>query len=157
MKLSTLQKDLIAGLVLIVVILSCNNQSNDGPISSVDKSISDKAPVEITADEKLKFVPYDVPPSPIGGFSAIQKNVIFPQEDKEEGHEGTVIIQAYVDENGNITKAIVQRSSGFEKLDEAGLEAIQKSKFTPAKQGDLNVGVYISIPVVFKLQKNDKK
>ena len=111
----------------------------------------------MTADEKLKFTPYDVPPSPIGGFLAIQKNVIYPKEDKEAGHEGTVIVQAYVDENGNITKAIVQRSSGFEGLDEAGLEAIQKAKFAPAMQKDKPVGVYISIPVVFKLQKHDKK
>jgi len=157
MKLSILQKGLIAGLVLIVVILSCNNQSKDGPISSVDKSISEKATVEMTADEKLKFVPYDVPPSPIGGFSAIQKNVIYPKEDKEAGHEGTVIVQACIDENGNVTEAEIQRTSGLEGLDKAGLEAIQKTKFTPAMQKDKPVGVYISIPVVFKLQKNDKK
>ena len=156
-QLSILQKSLIAGLVLIVAILSCNNQSKDGPISSVDKSISDKAPVEMTADEKLKFIPYDVPPSPIGGFSAIQKNVIYTEADQEAGHEGTVVVQAFVDENGDVTKAEVLRTSGFEGLDEAGLEAIQKSKFTPAKQGDLNVGVYILIPVVFKVQKYDKK
>jgi len=154
MKLSTLQKGLIAGLVLIVVILSCNNQSNDGPISSVDKSISETVLVEMTADQKakIKFIPYDVPPSPIGGFAAIQKNVIYPQADQEAGHEGTVIVQAYIDENGNITKAVVQRTSGFEGLDKAGLEAIQKTKFTPAMQKDKPVGVFISIPVVFKLQ-----
>jgi len=155
MKLSTLQKGLIAGLVLIVVILSCNNQSNDGPISSVEKSISETTTVEMTADEKVKFVPYDVPPSPIGGFAAIQNNVIYPEADKEAGNEGTVVVQAFLDENGDVTEAVVLRTSGFEGLDEAGLEAIQKAKFTSAMQKEKPVGVYISIPVVFKLDKDN--
>jgi len=157
MKLSTLQKGLIAGLVLIVVILSCNNQSKDGPISSVDKSISEKATVEMTANEKVKFVPYDVPPSPIGGFSAIQKNVIYPKADKEAGHEGTVVVQAFVDENGDVTKAVILKSPGLEGLDNAAINAIKQTKFKPAFHKEKPVGVYISIPVVFKLQKNDKK
>ncbi|MCK4641295.1 MAG: M56 family metallopeptidase [Candidatus Marinimicrobia bacterium] len=155
MKLSTLQKGLIAGLVLIVVILSCNNQSNDSPITSVDKSISEKAPVEITADEKAKFIPYDTPPEPIGGFAAIQKNVIYPEADQEAGHEGTVIVQAFLDENGDVTEAVVLKSPGLEGLNNAAIDAIKKTKFKPAMQKEKPVGVYISVPVVFKLDKNN--
>jgi protein TonB len=37
-------------------------------------------------------------------------------------------------------------------LDEAAVDAIKKTRFKPAKQRDRNVGVYVSIPVIFKLQ-----
>ena len=111
----------------------------------------------MTADEKVKFVPYDVPPSPIGGFLAIQKNVIYPKADQEAGHEGAVVVQAYVDENGDVTEAVILKSPGLEGLDNAAINAIKQTKFKPAMQKDKPVGVYISIPVVFKLQKNDKK
>ncbi len=155
MKLSTLQKGLIAGLVLIVVILSCNNQSNDGTISSVEKSISETALVEMTADEKAKFIPYDTPPEPIGGFAAIQKNVIYPEADKEAGNEGTVVVQAFLDENGDVTEAVILKSPGLEGLDNAAINAIKQTKFKPAMQEETPVGVYISIPVVFKLDKDN--
>jgi len=37
-------------------------------------------------------------------------------------------------------------------LEEAAIAAIKKTRFKPAKQRDRNVGVYISIPVIFKLK-----
>jgi protein TonB len=36
-------------------------------------------------------------------------------------------------------------------IDEAAIEAIKKTKFKPAVQRDRNVGVWIAIPVTFKL------
>ena len=37
-------------------------------------------------------------------------------------------------------------------LDEAAMEAIRKTRFKPAKQRERAVGVWISIPVNFKLK-----
>jgi len=106
---------------------------------------------------KEKFIPYDTAPEPIGGFMAIQNNVIYPEADQEAGHEGTVVVQAFLDENGDVTKAVILRSPGLEGLEIAAMNAIKQTKFKPALQKEKPVGVYISIPVVFKLQKNDKK
>ena len=38
-------------------------------------------------------------------------------------------------------------------LDESAVEAIQKTKFEPARQRELPVGVWITIPVNFTLRK----
>jgi len=37
-------------------------------------------------------------------------------------------------------------------LDEAAISAIKKTRFKPAKQRDRDVGVWIAIPVVFRLK-----
>ncbi len=103
-------------------------------------------------NRKVKFIPYDEAPKPVGGFAAIQKNVVYPAKTQEEGVEGTVVIQAFIDEKGDVTTCEVLKGIPDSGLDEAAINAIKQTKFIPAKQENENVGVWISIPVVFKLK-----
>ncbi len=113
-------------------------------------------PPEQQSDEgpRVRFIPYDEPPEPIGGFAAIQRNIVYPEIAQEAGIEGTVVVQAYVNEFGKVTECIILKGVPNTGLDEAAVAAIQKTRFKPAKQRDRNVGVYISIPVIFKLKSN---
>ena len=45
---------------------------------------------------RVRFIPYDDPPVPVGGYGAIQRNIIYPEIAQEAGIEGTVVIQAFV-------------------------------------------------------------
>ena len=101
---------------------------------------------------RIRFIPYDEPPEPMGGFAAIQKNIVYPEIAQEAGIEGTVVVQAYVNEFGIVSECVILKGVPNTGLDEAAVAAIKKTKFKPAKQRDRNVGVYISIPVIFKLQ-----
>ncbi len=142
MKLGIFQKITLVFLSIILIVLSCNNQNNNTPVNQSDKTAAVNDP---------KFVPYDSPPEPIGGFAAIQKAVVYPQAEKEAGHEGTVVVQTLVDKNGDVSDSVtVLISPGFKGLEKAAMEAIKKVKFKPAEQNGEPVGVYISIPVVFK-------
>ena len=111
-------------------------------------------PPEEDDGPRFKFIPYDEPPEPIGGFAAIQRNVIYPEIAQEAGIEGTVVVQAFVNKSGIVTECIVLKGVPNTGLDEAAIAAIKKTKFRPAKQRDRAVGVYISIPVIFKLRSN---
>ena len=42
--------------------------------------------------------------------------------------------------------------SVFESLDKMALQAVQKSRWIPAKQQGKRIGVWVNIPVSFKLQ-----
>lgn len=109
-------------------------------------------PPEDDSGPRVRFIPYDEPPEPIGGFAAIQRNVIYPEIAQEAGIEGTVIVQAFVNEFGKVTDCVILKGVPNTGLDEAAINAIKMTRFKPAKQRDRNVGVYISIPVIFKLQ-----
>ncbi|MCD6441326.1 MAG: energy transducer TonB [Candidatus Marinimicrobia bacterium] len=109
-------------------------------------------PPEDDSGPRVRFIPYDEPPEPIGGFAAIQRNVIYPEIAQEAGIEGTVIVQAFVNEFGKVTDCVILKGVPNTGLDEAAVNAIKMTRFKPAKQRDRNVGVYISIPVIFKLQ-----
>lgn len=92
-----------------------------------------------------KFIPFDEPPKP---KSAIRPK--YPKEAKEMGIVGTVIIQAFVNEEGKVTETLILAGYPDTGLDDAATEAIKKTQFKPAKARGKPVGVWISIPVNFK-------
>ena len=101
---------------------------------------------------RVRFIPYDDPPVPIGGYGAIQRNIIYPEIAQEAGIDGQVIVQAFVDKKGIVKETIILKGIPNTGLDEAAMDAIRKTKFQPAKQRDRPVGVWISIPVNFRLK-----
>lgn len=99
----------------------------------------------------VEFIAYDEAPTPIGGQAAISRNTIYPEIAKEAGIEGQVVVQAFINDQGTVEHCLILKGMPGTGLDEAAISAIKKTKFKPAKQRDRNVGVWISIPVTFKL------
>ncbi len=99
----------------------------------------------------VEFIAYDEPPTPIGGQAAISRNTLYPEIAKEAGIEGQVVVQAFINDQGVVEHCLILKGMPGTGLDEAAINAIKKTKFKPAKQRDRNVGVWISIPVTFKL------
>jgi periplasmic protein TonB len=99
----------------------------------------------------VEFIPYDEPPTPIGGQAAIARNTIYPEIAKEAGIEGKVVVQAFINDKGVVEHCLILQGMPGTGLDDAAINAIKKTKFKPAKQRDRDVGVWISIPVTFKL------
>ncbi len=132
------------------------------PIESESEDIADDLTIEETDLEnfeawdapppppsgpQVRFIPYDDPPVPM---KPIRPK--YPEIAQEAGIEGTVIIQAFIDEKGRVKETIVLKGIPNTGLDEAAIEAIRATKFKPAKQRERAVGVWISIPVNFKLK-----
>ena len=107
-------------------------------------------PPPVDGDE-FYFEAVESPPVPIGGVSAIQSNVIYPEMAKRIGIQGTVVILAFVDETGTVTKAKVLKGIGF-GCDEAAVKAVEKTRFHPGTQREKAVKVKVSISLKFRLQ-----
>ena len=90
-------------------------------------------------------------PSPIGGMTAIQKNIHYPEIARRAGIEGTVYLTVDIDENGNVTNTNVMQGIGA-GCDEAAIDAIKNVKFNPAIRDRVPVKYKITIPVKFKLE-----
>ena len=97
----------------------------------------------------------DVMAEPVGGMSAIQKKVIYPEIAKKAGIEGKVYIKTFIDEKGNVTKTEILKGIGS-GCDKAAMKAVKETKFTPAKQRGKLVNVLVVVPVLFKLNKPKK-
>ncbi len=130
---------------------------NENNYIDIDMDFDDYVVRETPTPEKkagptIRFIPYDEPPTPIGGFEAIQRNVIYPEIAQEAGIEGTVVIRAFVDKKGIIQDCVILKGMPNTGLDEAAISVIKKTRFIPAILGNKEVSVYVSIPVIFKLK-----
>lgn len=107
------------------------------------------SPVE--GNESL-FVPYDKAPEPIGGFGAITKKLKYPEDARKDKIQGTVIVAAFIDTEGNVAKAKIQKPMEHKGCNEAAVNAVKSVKWKPALQREKAVAVWMTIPIEFKLE-----
>ena len=75
-----------------------------------------------------------------------------PSCGKEEGPSGTVVLWLYIDEQGIVQKTVVQKSSGYEAMDEAGMGVANQMEFSPAQYQDEKTAVWFAQAITFKTQ-----
>jgi protein TonB len=103
------------------------------PVSSVPAT----APVPVSRE-----VEYLYNPSPA-----------YPSRARRMGMEGEVLIRTRILLSGSCDELELVRSSGFEVLDQAAMEAIRRWRFRPASRGDELIISRVEIPVVFRLER----
>ena len=105
------------------------------------------APPPPPTGPKVVFIPYDDPP-----VAMTPIRPVYPEIAQEAGIEGVIVVQAFIDEKGRVKETLILKGVPNTGLDEAAMEAIKGTRFRPAKQRERAVGVWISIPVNFRLK-----
>lgn len=123
--------------LLLVILLSFLTYSNTS-IASV-----------AGGDEEYLAVAEEMP-AIVGGLAAVIKKVVYPDIAKKAGVQGKVFVLAYIDEKGKVHDVKVVRGIGA-GCDEAAVEAVKKSSFTPGKNKGTPVKVKLSLAISFKL------
>ena len=115
-----------------------------------DAQLSPPPDLPKVPDEELPFIWVEEMPAPIGGINAIQKKVHYNEIAIRTRIEGTVVIEAVIDKEGNVIDAKIVRDIGG-GLGESALKAVLITKFSPGKQRGKPVKVKVNIPVKFVL------
>ncbi len=131
--------------------------SNDVPVDfGVDDGKGD-VPVEIKEEPKKEeepdvnaFVAVEKEPAPVN-LDVIKKNIGYPNQAKELGIQGKVIIRVLVNKEGKPTKHVVVRSP-HTLLTDAVTSQLYNLQFTPGIQAGKPVPVWVNIPFDFRLQ-----
>jgi len=76
----------------------------------------------------------------------------YPQEAREKGYEGEVILRVEVLSNGRVGQIEVRKSSGYELLDRSAFTTVKQWRFIPAMKDDIAIPLWVNIPVKFQLQ-----
>ncbi len=77
----------------------------------------------------------------------------YPEEAKAQELEGTVLLRVYVAEDGHVKKVKVLQSLGLGCTEAAVAWAEKKWRFEPARAGAEAVGMWITVPVRFVLER----
>jgi TonB family protein len=100
------------------------------------------------------FVAVENMPELVGGLASLQKIMTYPKEASEAGAEGRVIVQFIVDKEGNVVNPSIIRGA-HKSLNEEALRVVKQANFKPGTQNGNPVRVQYSLPISFKLSKDD--
>ena len=76
---------------------------------------------------------------------------MYPGISRRLGESGTVLLRILISEQGLPQQVTVQKSSGSNKLDEAGRQAALRALFKPQLENGRAVPVFVIIPLNFQL------
>ncbi len=77
----------------------------------------------------------------------------YPAMSKRLGETGEALVRVRVQPDGSVSDIRLEKTSGFERLDQAALAAVRRWRFAPARQGENAVAAWALVPVRFELTR----
>ncbi len=135
-----------------------NVQVSVADVTGVENRIVDiadvKEAVTMEQEEKVYTVIEQMPQFPGGEtelMNIISKNLQYPKIAQENGIQGKVILRFMVDKDGTVKKVEIIRSLD-PSCDKEAIRIVKAlPKFIPGKQNGVNVAVWYTMPITFKL------
>ncbi len=131
----------ITSIFFLLFVIGCNNGRGEMDLTKDDNQA-------IKSNPRAQFIEFDTPPAPLAPISPE-----YPAEAQADQIEGMVILQVYILADGTVEETIVLNSLR-DDLDQAAVNAILAVTFEPATANGEAVGVWITIPINFKLTSN---
>ena len=107
------------------------------PPEAISAAISDSAP-RSAAPTLIESVEYVRAPAPV-----------YPAESRRRRERGICLLRVMVDTSGRPAEIQVERSSGYERLDSAAREAVEKALFHPYEVNGIAQPAQVLIPIEF--------
>ena len=76
----------------------------------------------------------------------------YPPLSKRMGEQGKVVVRVLIGADGLPQKAEIRTSSGFERLDQAGLATVMKWRYVPGKRAGVPEAMWFNVPINFVLE-----
>ena len=122
-------------------------QPTDDP-ASTRVEVADPQPVEANPT----FTPFTVAPTIVNREEVIAAmREAYPPLLRDAGIGGTVLVYFFIDEKGVTSDVRIHESSGHTALDRAALDVARIYRFSPAKNRDEDVPVWVQFPVTFQV------
>ena len=77
----------------------------------------------------------------------------YPALSRRLGEQGRVLFNVYILANGAVGEINLRRSSGYPRLDEAALAAVQRWRYLPARRGTEPIPFWYVQPIIFELNQ----
>ncbi len=129
-------------------------EANDKINNPEEKSLPPTVKEENFDSDPSYYTTVEVMPQPEGGIAELQKKLIYPAYAKENEIQGTVEVKAFIDQNGDVSKAEVTKGIGY-GCDDVAKITVLYTKFTPGLIRGKPVRTQIIIPLEFKLSDKE--
>jgi TonB family protein len=79
-------------------------------------------------------------------------DLYYPDEAREQGLEGAVMVRVFIDESGKAKDVIISKSSENCLLDSAAVRTAKTFTFSPAMRGNNAIQTWVQVPIEFRLK-----
>jgi protein TonB len=120
----------------------------DNPIENLPPPPTAAPSEDISAAPR--FTPFTVSPE-LRNRSEVQRALErnYPPLLRDSGIGGEALVWFFIDENGRVVKTQLNKSSGYDALDQAAIKVANVMQFSAALNRDKKVPVWVAIPIVF--------
>ncbi len=122
--------------------------SESQPGTSAEESPPSPPIARVDSREVLNFAQQQ--PKVMGGIGNFYLNIDYPEEAREAGIQGRVLLTFVVEPTGRPTEIAVEQSL-HPSCDSAAVAALEKSRFVAAEHNGRKVAVRMRLPVLFQL------
>jgi protein TonB len=127
---------------------------------------AEQEPVQIPLETSEKFSTVGLVTRPVQSPTAPPAQVIrkteplyrrnppprYPRLARKRKYQGVVILEVFVNQDGDVGAIKVFKSSGYAILDKTALKTVKNWEFEPGKHGDETVGMWVRTPIRFRLE-----
>lgn len=114
-------------------------------------------PAPAVAVAAVPAPPASPPPAKIIPASAVEylepPALVYPRLSLRQRESGRVVVRVYIDAAGLPRSVQIATSSGFARLDDAAVAAVQKARFKPYTENGQPTAGWAAIPLDFDLEK----
>jgi TonB family protein len=76
----------------------------------------------------------------------------YPAASRRAGEKGVVQLKYLIDSDGHVVKTIIEKSSGFNRLDEAAANAFSKCQFKPLVEDGKAISSWSSLTYIWDIK-----
>ncbi len=131
-----------SGKAILVKSESSVDLKNDSPVQSTEEN--QPANSEKAGQPKKQF-------RQIHALDPRHPTPAYPKFARQNGWQGTVILKALVERDGNPSQVVVEKTSGYPALDQTALETVRKWEFEAPENAPLSRS--FTIPIKFALKR----
>jgi len=102
------------------------------------------------------FTPYTQRPEILNRKAVVAAlQTEYRQDLREAGLQGTTNVWFFIDKEGRVSETRIQQSSGHPELDQAALRVAAAMRFSPARNREEPVPVWVAFPITFQMRDGE--
>jgi protein TonB len=131
---------------------STQTQTKPEPTRARQASNANAGKTAGPAQQSAATVAFPLTPAHVDPNYLHRPNPVYPALSRRLREEGTVLLRVNLDAQGIVLDIHIEKSSRFQRLDQAALEAVKQWRFVPAKRGQVAMPSSALVPIEFKQQ-----
>lgn len=129
-----------------------SNGANPAPVNSGSATVAAAPAPAAIVPTSVSPAPAKLEPPSANADYLNNPKPTYPPLSRRLREEGKVVLRVLIESDGTANKAEIHSSSGYERLDQAALQAVLRWRYLPARRNGVAEAAWFNVPLNFVLE-----